>query len=278
MQLGKGKATKMRKVFLAAATMLLAFAPAASAAPRTDCQPQAIRDLQRLSPQGHAVYLAMKDKKLFLTFLTCGDVQLGLSTAVHESVHILTQEQDGFPLIAGGIIRRPHEIERYFAPKEIAKRFDRGDMFVQTYLRPGAASSADNFMFLLDELNAYSHDLNSAVKLVPLHRGDGQVAHRDGLAALMSFVMGYVDAARQQNPATWQGLQRPEPKKLIQTLWTQAETALASSCGIPRFGSKDRQYVGFICGQKNGAALAEVLGRAPVCPSTCLSGGTASLQ
>jgi len=266
----------MRKVLLAAATMLLVLAPAAYAAPRTDCQPQALRDLQRLSPHGYVIYEAMKDKKQFLTFLTCDDVQLGLATAVHESVHILTEEKDGYPLIDGGIARRSQEVARYFAPKEIAKRFDRSDMFVQTYLRPGAASSADNFTFLLDELNAYSHDLNSAVKLVPLHKGDGQVSHRDGLAALMSFVMGYVDAARQQNSATWQGLQRPEPRKLVQTLWAQAETVLASSCGIPRFGSRDRQYVGFICARQNGDALADVLGRAPVCPSACL-GGTASL-
>ena len=68
-------------------------APAFAAA-RTDCQPQAIRDLERLSPRGHAIYLAMRDKKQFLAFLTCDDVQLGLSTAVHESVHILTELLD----------------------------------------------------------------------------------------------------------------------------------------------------------------------------------------
>lgn len=273
----------MRRVFLATALAVLSAiasaasaAPRTSTAPRTDCQPQALHDLQRLSPEGHAVYVAMTDKKLFLTFLTCDDVQLGLSTAVHESVHILTSDKDAYPLIAGGSIRRQHSVSKFVAPKEIAKRFDRTDMFVQTYLRPGAASSADDFMYLLDELNAYSHDLHSAVKLVSLHKGGGQVPHRDGLSALMSFVMSYIDTARQQHPATWQGLQRPEMKTLVQTLWSQAETALASSCGLPGFGSQDRTYVGSICSRRNGEALGELLGRPLICPSACMPAGTAS--
>ena len=92
----------------------------ALAATRTDCQPQAIRDLERLSPAGHAVYLAMRDKKQFLTFLTCEDVQLGLSTAVHESVHILTEQLDAYPLIGGGSVPRQHRVSRCSPPREIA--------------------------------------------------------------------------------------------------------------------------------------------------------------
>jgi len=267
----------MRKAFLAAtaAALVAAWSPAAMAA-RTDCQPQAIRDLQRLSPQGHAIYAAMPDKRHFLRFLTCDDVVLGLSTAVHESVHLLTGEKDAYPLIDGGAVRRPHEGLRFFAPREIAKRFDPRDIYVQNYLRRGAASSEDDFSFLLDELNAYSHDLHSAVKLVPLRRADREVGHRDGLAALMSFVMSYADTARQSVPATWDGLQRPETKMLVQTLWTQAETVLASSCGIPAFGREDRKHIGFLCDRRNGDALTHLLGRAPICPAACLPAGTAS--
>ena len=50
------------------------------------------------------------------------------------------------------------------APREIARRFDGRDMYVQTYLKRGAASSSDDFRFLLDELNAYSHDLSTSVQ------------------------------------------------------------------------------------------------------------------
>jgi hypothetical protein len=267
----------MGKVLRAAAAALFAVAwSSAAMAARTDCQPQAIRDLQRLSPQGHAIYLAMSDKRVFMRFLTCDDVVLGLSTAVHESVHMLTGEKDAYPLIDGGSIRRPPEGLRFFPPRDIAKRFDARDIYVQQYLRRGAATSADDFRFLLDELNAYSHDLHSAVKLVPLRRADREVGHRDGLAALMSFVMSYADTARQSVPATWEGLQRPETKKLVQTLWTQAEAVLAASCGIPAFGRDDRKHIGFLCDRRNGEALTQLLGRAPACPTACVSSGTAS--
>jgi hypothetical protein len=126
---------------------------------------------------------------------------------------------------------------------------------VQSYLGPNGASSKDDFMYLLDELNAYSHDLDAAVALVSLQRHDREVDHRDGLAALMTFVMRYVDTAQKAQPATWQGLQHPEPKKTIQTLWSQAETTLASSCGLPAFGLNDRDYIAYLCEKKNAGAL-----------------------
>jgi hypothetical protein len=261
----------LRATAAAALLAVLASAQPASSASRTDCHAQAIRDLQRLSPRGHAIYEAMKDKKQFLTWLTCDDVHLGLTTSVHESVHLLTEEHNAFPLIDGGEIRRPHEVSRFFAPKEIAKQFDSKDAYVQTYLRPGAASSADDFLYLLDELNAYSHDLHSAVRLISLQRRDRQADHRDGLAALMMFVMNYVDAAEKTKPKTWEGLMRPEPRRVVQTLWAQAETSLASSCGIPDFGEKDRKYVAFMRDPKNSSALARLLDRAPAVPSECLS-------
>jgi hypothetical protein len=259
----------MRVVFGATAVALLVVASplASAAAPRTNCQPQAIHDLERLSPQGHAVYLAMKDKKQFLAFLTCDDVQLGLSTAVHESVHILTEERDAYPLIAGGSVRRVHEVSRFYPPREIANAFNQGDAYVQTYLHRGAASSADDLTYLLDELNAYSHDLASATKLMAIHEGDGQVDHRAGLAALMSFVMRYAETARKAKPATWEGLQHPAVKALIRTLWMQAEGVLTASWGIPGFGGE--KYVGGLCDNRTGSALAELIGEDPMSPQVC---------
>src|SRR5687767_8365711 len=190
----------MLKRLCAALAACLAVASAATAAPRGDCHTQALRDVERLSPDGYAVYAAMRNKVDFVRWITCDDLQLNLTTAVHESVHLLTHEKDGYPLIGGGVLRRPKELARYYAPRGIAGRFDAGDMFVKTYLGRGAASSADDFTYLLDELNAYSHDLNSAVKLAPLHKGGGQAAHRDGLSALMAFVMRYVGVAQAQHP------------------------------------------------------------------------------
>src|SRR5262245_53586475 len=94
---------KMRKALRAAAAALLAVAgasaiasvaPSAALAARTDCQPQALSNLQQLSPQGYRIYQDISDKRHFLRFLTCDDVVLGLATAVHESVHLITSDKD----------------------------------------------------------------------------------------------------------------------------------------------------------------------------------------
>jgi hypothetical protein len=255
-----------------AAALFCLGASAAVASPRTECQPQALRDLQRLAPEGYAVYTAVPDKKHFMFFLTCDNVQLGLATAVHETVHMLTDNKDGFPLINGGTVKRVHEVSRFYAPREIARKFDGSDPYVQTYLRRGAASSADDFMYLLDELNAYSHDLNTATKVAGLNKSGARADHRAGLAALMSFVMGYVDGARDK-PQTWQGLQKPQVKQAVQTLWSQAETVLANSMGVSGMGGE--RYVRHLCDRGNAGALRELLGNAAMSATVCGPGGPA---
>jgi hypothetical protein len=263
----------------AAAVLATVLASQASLALSAGCHPQALRDLQRLSPDGHAIYEAISDKRHFLHFLTCDDVVLGLATAVHESVHLLTSDKEAYPLIGGGLAARPSESLRFYAPRDIARRFDAGNMYVQTYLKRGAATSAEDFRFLLDELNAYSHDLATSVRLVSLLKPEnGQVGHRDGLAALMTFVMSYIDVARERVPATWANLQRPEVKETVRILWEQAETALAASCNVPGFGQDDRRSITFLADSGNGAGLTELLGRAPqrLChtPATAESGSS----
>lgn len=265
----------MRKPFQAAALLFIALGAspsfAAPQAKQSGCHSQALSQLERLSPEGYAIYKAMSDKKQFLVWLTCDDIQLGLATSVHESVHVLTEEQDSFPLINGEKIRRPHQVAKFFAPKLSGKNFDSRDSYVQTYLRPGSATSAENFLYMLDELNAYSHDLNSAVKLVSLQRRDRQVDHRDGLTALMAFVVSYTDTAKKSQPATWQGLQAAATKQVVQTLWAQAETTLNASCDIPAFGRKDKDYIAFINEPKNNTAISELIGRAPTISDECSS-------
>jgi hypothetical protein len=279
----------MRKTLRAAAAALLAVAgasavssvaPTAALAARTDCRPTALSNLQQLSPEGYKIYEDISDKRHFLRFLTCDDVVLGLATAVHESVHLITSEKDAYPLIVGGFAKRPSESLRFFAPRDVAGKFDARDVYVRTYLKRGSASSNEDFRFLLDELNAYSHDLSSAVKLESLRRvSDGDVGHRDGLASLMSFVMSYADTARQSVPATWENLQRPEVKETVRTLWTQAETALGASCAVPHFGQDDRKPIAFLSDPRNGTGLAELIGREPLRPcqapkDTASSGST----
>ncbi len=235
-----------------------------------DCRPRAIERLRAAAPDGFAVYQKIRDKKFFLNWIDCSEADLGLSTAVHESVHFITGESDAFPLVNGGEIKRPHEVTEFFAPSLIAGKFKSSEL-VSTYLRRGSASSATDFLYLLDELNAYTHDLNTAVNLRARAAGeDEQVDHRDGLASLMAFVALYAERAEESEPATWNGLLQPRVAKAVAALWGRAEKVIASSCGIPDFGTDDKRLIRQFCQARPQASLQKILGRAPVCPTACL--------
>lgn len=244
-----------------------------AAAAAGDCRPAAIERLQAAAPDGFAIYQRIRDKAFFHGWISCDEVGFGLPTAVHESVHYLTAETDAFPLLHGGLLKRPHDVSAFFAPSLIADRSKATD-FVATYLRPGRASSSADFLYLLDELNAYTHDLATAVALSRAQAAPEpdayEVDHRDGLAALMAFVALYVERAAESEPATWSGLREPRVARAVSALWGGAEKAMASSCGIPNFGSEDRSLIRQFCGVKPQAALRQILGRAPVCPTACL--------
>jgi hypothetical protein len=256
-----------------AALACMALAAGLDPAETGDCRPGAIERLRAAAPEGFAIYQAIRDKKFFLGWISCDEAQLGLPTAVHESMHYIAAELDAFPLVHGGQLKRPHQVSAFYAPQLIAGKFKPND-FVTTYLRPGSASSSTDFLYLLDELNAYTHDLNTAVNLSrwrgPVEAGKGEVDHRDGLAALMAFVALYAERAEQSEPATWRGLLEPRVAKTVSELWGRAEKVMASSCGIPNFGSEDKSLIRQFCQAGPQASLQKILGRAPVCPTACL--------
>jgi hypothetical protein len=251
----------------------MAFAAGFDPAQAGDCRPAAIERLRAAAPEGFAIYQAIKDKTFFLGWISCDETELGLPTAVHESVHYIAAETDAFPLLHGGQLKRPHEVSAFYAPQLIAGKFKAND-FVTTYLRPGSASSSTDFLYLLDELNAYTHDLDTAVNLSrsprPVEAGDGEVDHRDGLAALMAFVALYAERAEQSEPATWRGLLEPRVANAVSELWRGAEQVMASSCGIPDFGTHDKSLIRQFCQIGPQASLQKILGRPPVCPTACL--------
>ena len=263
----------LRSICFAALACMALGAGFNSAAEAGDCRPSAIERLHASAPEGFAIYQAIKDKKFFLGWISCDEAELGLPTAVHESVHYITAETDAFPLVHGGQLKRPHQVSAFFAPQRIAEKFKAND-FVTTYLRPGSASSSTDFLYLLDELNAYTHDLNTAVNLSRsggrVEQGDGQVDHRDGLAALMAFVALYAERAEASEPATWSGLLEPRVAKTVSELWGRAEQVMASSCGIANFGTEDKFLIRQFCQSRPQATLQKILGRAPVCPVACL--------
>jgi hypothetical protein len=235
------------------------------------CHPSALGHLETLAPAGFAIYARASSKKDFLHWVTCDDIVLGLTTAVHETVHMISAETGAYPLIGGGSVSAVEETAAYFPPRLIAGKFDRDSQFVTTYLTPGHASSADLLRYLLDELNAYTHDLSSAVLLHPIARRDRDVYHRDGLAALMAFVAAYAEEARLAHPRTWRELQKPAAKLTVATLWGEAERVMASSCALPGFGMEAPRTLALVCKATIKHGLGQILGRPPLCPRRCLA-------
>jgi hypothetical protein len=103
---------------------------------------------------------------------------------------------------------------------------------------------------------------------------DAYLGHRDGMSAMMSFLMAYVALAEKDDPRTWAGLHRHDVKHLISTLWSDAERTIEKSCKVPRYAVDDQAFLRHICAPANGRALGHLLGRAPRCPKACL--GSAS--
>ena len=184
----------MRPLFAAAALAAILLCPAAAHA---DCRQKAISILRTSSPDGYAIY-TQTTPEFFGGWIDCADAEYDLSTAVHESTHYVTGETDAFPLVGGGAVARPHAVSGLMPPWRIAAQFGH-DSFTDIYLKRGKASSATDFLYLLDELNAYSHDLAAAVDLQALRSHEETVDHRDGLAALMAFTAAYAETARAQD-------------------------------------------------------------------------------
>ncbi len=261
---------------LALAIALLCLFGLTRAAEAAPCHGQAIAQLQRLAPEGYDVYRRATDKSFFLNWISCDNVQLGLTTAVHETVHMLTEEYNAYPLINGKRLARVPERRPLFPPRLAAGHFDPTSTYVETYMRPGAATSAEEFGYLLNELNAYTHDLHAAVQLRSLSEPGRSVHHRDGLAALMAFVAVYTEEARKSHPETWRELQRPDLRRTVAVLWQQAEDVMGHSCRTPNYAMEAPAYLAHVCRLTFRHALGSLLGRPPLCPISCRRDRTAT--
>jgi hypothetical protein len=257
--------------------MIVVMVRGAAAAPRAQpCLAEALAALQRAAPDGFRVYAQLERKTDFTQWIDCANVQLGLTTAVHEGTHILTDQLGAYPLIGGGTAPRVGASRSLVRPGVVAGRFPPDSSFVTTYLKPGAATSAEEFGYLLDELNAYSHDLDAAVRLRRLASPDYDVFHRDGLSALMAFVAAYVERARMEDAITWQSLRDAAVKPSVVALWAQAERVMGASCRVPRYGDEAPGYLAPVCAANIRHGLGVLLGRPPLCPVSCLRTASAA--
>ncbi|MEL6291183.1 MAG: hypothetical protein AAFQ44_05275 [Pseudomonadota bacterium] len=234
------------------------------------CHSNAISSLKRFSPDGYAVYRAYRNKRRFLGWIdSCRDMVGGVVTAVHETVHMLTHQWDAYPLINGERLPRVPEARAFFPPRLVAKRFPRSSPFVESYLVTGQASSADYLRYLLDELNAYAHDLNTAVRMNALEARGQTTFHRDGLAALMAFLAAYIDEAARRRRTTWRALMQPQHRRTVVALWAQAEDVMGRSCHVRDLGYEASRFLRPVCSVTAHDPLGVLLGRPPLCPIRC---------
>ena len=241
-----------------------------AAGPSKACIQEALGHLRDQLPEGFSVYQRLQQKTVFTFFLKCGDeLQLGMTTAVHEGVHGLTTELGAYPLINGTAVPIVGNPRSLFRPGLVAPSFNAKSSYVSTYLLPGAATSADEFGFLLNELNAYTHDLHAAVRLRNFSSATFDVFHRDGLAALMAFTAAYVDRAKSEDAAAWATLRSPAVRTSVTSLWAQAEHVMGASCRVPRYALEAAKFLAPICAADINHGLGHLLGRPPLCPVSC---------
>jgi hypothetical protein len=189
------------------------------------------------------------------------DIQTDIATGVHESVHRVTGDTSAFPLIGGGSIPVREAGWHMVAPRIlVGPSFPADDIYAMTYLSTGDghASASDYFNSLLDELNAYTHDLHVALEVEALH-GKNAISERDGLAAMLAFVGIYL--SRHPLSPTESAAIVP----VIKTLWAQAETVWAASAAkAADLGQIPQTYLDKLRAPAVASAMARVLGR----PST----------
>lgn len=192
-------------------------------------------------PEAQRVFDELGDKKDFSTWFTGEDDMLrgDITTAIHESVHMIRGNTGKYILLNGGWVEAPESDDsKVPAPSKYVEPFLKakysGDSFFDTYMVPGeeTASSADYFSYVLDEFNAYCHDVNVFSKLddLPIN-----TTPRDGLASFMLFTLVYIDQAAPKFTET--------QKKALVTIWLQAEKVMEDTSGMKNISYHTGKYL-----------------------------------
>ncbi len=201
--------------------------------------------LLKHDPNGLAVLEAHGDREGFGYWLDCGSVDYDVSSAVHETVHLLSHAESqgdySWYLVGGERITVPWSKSppRSNVVRDLRK--DERDSYVDTYLT--GASGEQGLELLLDELNAYTHGLITEIALAPRHEGENRrTAARDGVAHFQLYLVIYLAQLRADHPK--------RHAKLAETLgpvtaalWKQSEKALRASLPYDSLGIDDRWYL-----------------------------------
>jgi hypothetical protein len=237
------------------------------------CLNDAISILKKYDPVGFLNYKSLPDSEKenwFTKFIDCSNIPISLAIAVHESTHYLDLTRGTYALSNGKQVPMIPALDKFFAPEDIVPFLNSDDIYVRTYLL-GKSSSKNSFLVLLDELNAYTRDTNTSIKLVSLYRKGTTTGTRDALLAIMNFIRLYVYTAEERHPPTWEGFQTKEVTKTMKTIWEQAELALSAACTYPQLATANEEnYMKEIFEDSSRSSLLEkLLGRKILKPKNC---------
>lgn len=235
------------------------------------------------------------DNNQFYAFIDCNDVTNSFPTAVHEGAHMMRakdmeingsksnySDPDQIPqslfTLDGTKKSIPSSLSQTFAPKQIIKdrNWPQEHAWVDTYLR-GEASSKDSLSYLLDELNSYTLDADSILRIKSkdtagkLQYGSAQ----DGLLSMMDFLSVYVNKAKANDPKTWKIITSESNKNFIKQLWLNAEATLAKTCLEPKLytsgenGGLSGYHLNEIYILNKPKAIEDILGQKLILPQSC---------
>lgn len=212
------------------------------------CYDKAAEMLARSDPAGLRV-LQKTDKPYFVFWLDCKHLARSLGAAIHESIHKHSNYRGRNRQYS---FYQPHTDSHLLAPvmekeffvrsriKKYLSQQEQKESYFQIYFT--GKTGEQGFLVLLDELNAYTHGLNTDYALRGHMPANMQSGVRDGLAAMMLYTQYYLKLAREEHPELYaEMLEKMKP--LLNELWTNAETAMKQAFKDARLGINDKIYL-----------------------------------
>ena len=205
------------------------------------CAGAAINTLKQVDAQGFTVLANLPKPSEASRFLNCNRSDYDLGTLVHESSHMVTQShftgREFSMLLPDGKLHTVPYDEHFFKLTELQVDLPQRDIdhYAETYIFGGGQQQS--FPWMLDELNAYTHELITMTHLSQAGIKSVTSSYRDGPTRFMHYVELYLRRARVAHPEQWEKI-ASEPKylDLIQNLWHHAESAISESCPHDELG------------------------------------------
>lgn len=240
------------------------------------CHDSYLSFLKEKSEEGYRVYDIRKDIpghiSFFFFWIKCDKNSkiLEIATAVHETVHKLTDDFDAYPQINGTMLKRIPETEKMMPIYKIRSKIRPyvADMIYETYLtkKSNTTDSASDMTLFFDEFNAFTYDVYVVSQL---SKKNLNYSARDGLPMFMVAFIEYIKHVKKFEPNTWKLLNQENSKNLIQTLWNQAVMVFNIACKYPH-GLDDIKAIKYLQNRNNVMILKDILNESPsISTETC---------